>query len=146
MSLPEFALKFPAVRQEQIAGLTNFIPQAQSAGPHPPAIPERVLLDEELPQELRLLLGHHEAVTIAYQGWAGISNGGLVTAAENAGFEVLVTADQGLNYQQNLKGRKLALVVLSTNRNSLVVDNAPRIAAAIDVAVPGSFVYVEFGH
>ncbi len=59
---------------------------------------------------------------------------------------MLVTADQGLNYQQNLKGRKLALVVLSTNKNSLVIGNALRIAAAIDEVAPESFVYVEFGH
>ena len=106
----------------------------------------RVLLDENLPQKPLLLLGHHEAVTTAYQGWAGISNGELLTVAEDAGFDVLVTADQGLNFQQNLKGRKLALVVLSTNKNSLVVGNALRITAAIDEATPGSFVYVEFGH
>ncbi len=73
-------------------------------------MPKRVLLDENLPQKLRLLLGHHEAMTTAYRGWAGISNGELVTMAEKARFDVLVTADQGLNYQQNLKGRKLALV------------------------------------
>ena len=109
-------------------------------------MPKRVLLDENLPQKLRLLLGPHEAVTTAYQGWAGISNGELVTVAENAGFDVLVTAEQGLNYQQNLQGRKLALVVLSTNRNSLVAGNAALITAAIDEAAPGTFVYVELGH
>jgi predicted nuclease of predicted toxin-antitoxin system len=109
-------------------------------------MPKRVLLDENLPQKLRLLLGHHEAITTAYQGWAGISNGELLTVAEKAGFDVLVTADQGLNYQQNLKGRKLAVVVLSTNKNSLVIGNALRIAAAIDEVAPESFVYVEFGH
>ena len=87
-------------------------------------MPKRVLLDENLPQKLRLLLGHHEAITTAFQGWAGISNGKLVAVAEKAVFDVLVTADQGLNYQQNLKVRKLALVVLSTNRNSLVIANA----------------------
>jgi hypothetical protein len=70
----------------------------------------RVLLDENLPQKLRLLLASHAVVTTAYQGWAGWSNGALIEAAESAEFAVLVTADQGLNYQQNLTGRKICLV------------------------------------
>jgi predicted nuclease of predicted toxin-antitoxin system len=103
-------------------------------------MPKRVLLDENLPQRLRLFLAGYEAVTVAYQGWAGISNGALVAAAEQAGFDVMITADQGLNYQQNLKGRALAVVVLSTNRNSLVIENAMRVLSAIDAAQPGGFI------
>jgi len=106
---------------------------------------KRVLLDENLPQKLRLLLTSHSVVTVAYQGWAGISNGALVAAAEQAGFDVLITADQGLNYQQNLKGLALALIVLSTNRSSRLVENASRIVAAIDAAQPGSFTFVDIG-
>lgn len=106
---------------------------------------KRVLLDENLPQKLRLVLTDHVVVTAAYQGWAGMSNGALVAATEGAGFEVLITADQGLNYQQNLTGRKLALIVLSTNKKSLVIKSAPRISIAVDEAVPGSFTFVDIG-
>jgi len=106
---------------------------------------KRVLLDENLPQKLRFLLTGHMVVTVAYQGWAGISNGALVAAAEQAGYDVMVTADQGLNYQQNLEGRALGVVVLSTNRNSLVIENALRIVAAIDAAQPGGFTFVDIG-
>jgi hypothetical protein len=106
---------------------------------------KRVLLDENLPQGLRLLLPSHTVFTVAYQGWAGISNGALIAVAEQAEFDVMVTADQGLSYQQNLTGRRLSLVVLSTNRHSLVVDHALRVAAAIDEAQPGGFVFVEIG-
>jgi predicted nuclease of predicted toxin-antitoxin system len=108
-------------------------------------MPTRVLLDENLPQKLRLLLPGHSVLTTAYQGWAGMSNGVLLAAAERAGFDVLVTADQGLNYQQNLEGLKLALVVLSTNRQSLVIEGALRISTAIDESRPGSFTFVDIG-
>lgn len=106
---------------------------------------KRVLLDENLPQKLRLLLPGHAVATTAYQGWAGVSNGELLAAAENAGFDVLITADQGLNYQQNLKGLKLAVVVLSTNKNSQLIQGTPLIAAAIDSAQPGSFTFLDLG-
>jgi hypothetical protein len=108
-------------------------------------MPKLVLLDENLPQNLRLLLTGHTVMTVAYRGWAGMSNGALIAAAEEAGFDVMITADQGLNYQQNLKDRRLAVVVLSTNKNSLVIENAPRILSAIDAAQPGGFIFLDIG-
>lgn len=62
---------------------------------------KRVLLDENLPQRLRLQLAGHTVITSAYQGWAGKLNGELVALAEAAAFDVMVTADQNLSYQQN---------------------------------------------
>jgi uncharacterized protein (DUF1501 family) len=104
---------------------------------------KKVLLDENIPQRLRLHLDNHEVVTTGFKGWAGLSNGALLDAAERAGIDVLVTADQGLNYQQNLRGRRIALVVISTNRSSAVLANARRIQDAIDAAVPGKFMLVN---
>lgn len=106
---------------------------------------KKVLLDENIPQRLRVGLGGHEVATTEFKGWAGLSNGDLLDAAEQTGIEVLVTADQRLNYQQNLRGRRIALVVVSTNRNSAVMANAHLIRAAIDVATPGSFAFVDIG-
>lgn len=106
---------------------------------------KRVLLDENLPHRLRLLLPNHNVITVAFQGWVGISNGDLISAAEQAGFDVMVTADQGISYQQNLAGRRLALVVLSTNRRSLVIEHAERIETAIAEIEAGGFVFVEIG-
>ena len=105
----------------------------------------RVLLDENLPQKLRLYLPPHQAFTTAYQGWAGLSNGALVAAAEAQAFDVLMTADQGLNYQQNLAGRNISLVVLSTNKSSLVLANVAKILEAIDGIAPGRFSFVDIG-
>jgi len=58
----------------------------------------------------------------------------------------MITADQGMNYQQNLKARALAVIVLSTNKNSLVTENAMTINAAIDAAQPGGFTFVNIGY
>jgi len=108
-------------------------------------MPRRVLLDENLPQNLRLLLPGHTVVTVAFQGWAGLSNGALIAAAEQAGFDLMITADQGIRYQQSLKDRNLAVVVLSTNRNSLVAGNVLKILGAINAAQPGGFIFVDIG-
>ena len=103
----------------------------------------KLLFDHNVPYGLRrLLLGH--SVSLADEmGWAELSNGLLLSAAEIAGFEVLITCDQNLSYQQNLTGRKLALVVLSTNNWKSLRPGIGTIVAAIDSARPGSFNYVE---
>ncbi|MHB1071156.1 MAG: hypothetical protein ACYC1W_14980 [Gemmatimonadaceae bacterium] len=74
---------------------------------------------------LRLGLPAHAVETAFERGWATLTNGELLAAAEAAGFDVLVTTDRNLRYQQNLAGRSIALVVLSTT-------SWPRIRAAID--------------
>lgn len=74
----------------------------------------RILLDECVPWPLRRLLIGHECNTPGRLGWAGIANGDLVRLAEEQ-FDVFVTSDQNLRYQQNLKGRRIAMVELSTN-------------------------------
>ena len=73
----------------------------------------KVLLDENLPLRLRNHLGSHEVFTVRYKGWAGLKNGELLRTAEKEFFEVFVTGDQTLCYEQNLSGRQIAVVVLS---------------------------------
>jgi hypothetical protein len=98
----------------------------------------KIILDESVPQKLRLSIeGRHTVVTTWYQGWSGLKNGALLNAAEEAGFELFITADQEMSYQQNLKGRKMALVVLSTNNWDLVKAHIAGIMAAIAAATPG---------
>jgi hypothetical protein len=67
----------------------------------------------------------------------------LVRAADELAFDILITADQGLNYQQSLMGRKIAVVVLSTNKSSVVLANVAKILTAISAAKPGSFSLVD---
>ena len=76
----------------------------------------KILLDESVPQTIRLLIGPgHTVITTWFQGWSGLKNGALLDAAEEADFELFITADQELRYQQNLTGRRMAHLVLSTN-------------------------------
>ena len=104
----------------------------------------KIILDENVPQNLRLLIeGGHTVVTAWFQGWSGLKNGALLDAAEQAGFDLFVTADRELSYQQNLTGRKMALVVLSTNNWSFIKAHVGQIMAAIDAAKPGSYTEVE---
>jgi hypothetical protein len=104
----------------------------------------KIVLDESVPQKLRLLIeGSHTVVTAWYQGWSGLKNGALLDAAEQAGFDLFITADQELSYQQNLTGRKMALVVLSTNNWSFIKAGIGEIMAAVAAATPGSYTEVE---
>ena len=93
---------------------------------------------------LRLLIPGHDVRTVGYEGWNSLSNGALLTAAED-GLDVLVTADQGMRYQQNLTGRKIAIVVLSTNERNIVVAHAAQLVAAFNAAKTGSLVTVDIG-
>ena len=78
------------------------------------------------------------------QGWDTLSNGELLNAAEEAGFGLLLTTDRRIRYQQNLKMRRIALVVLTgSTKWSGVRQRADRIAAAVSSASPGSYSEVE---
>jgi glutamate racemase len=79
-------------------------------------------------------------VSTAYElGWATLKNGELLAAAENRGFEVLVTTDTNLQYQQNLNQRKIAIVVLSTTSWPRIQKNIKAIISAIDLATTNSY-------
>ena len=90
----------------------------------------RVLLDEQLPRQLALYLIGHEARTVQQQGWAGLKNGDLLRAAEAAGFQVFITADQRLPYQQKLESSALFVVVLVALSNA-IEDLLPAVPAAL---------------
>ena len=96
------------------------------------------------PRGLRLILSDH-VVQSAYQlGWAALSNGQLLMAAERAGFDVMVTGDQNLAYQQSLAGRRLAIVALTTNHWATIRANPQPIRDAIQAAEPGGHAVVAF--
>ena len=103
----------------------------------------RILFDQNVPRALAKLLTGHEVRTAADQGWQELENGDLLKAAEDAGFFAMVTADQNIRYQQNLAGRKIALVVLSTNHWKTLRENAVPIAAALARAREGYYAEVR---
>lgn len=103
----------------------------------------RILFDQGTPVAIRNALQDHFVRTANEQGWSALSNGDLLRVAEEAGFDVLLTTDTGLPRQQNLKGRKLAVVILSKNRWLLVRLRMMEIVAAVHSARPGNYSVVE---
>ncbi|HXI70108.1 MAG TPA: hypothetical protein VNN22_07095 [Verrucomicrobiae bacterium] len=98
----------------------------------------KILFDECMPQPLRRLLAEFEISTAQEMGWGRVKNGELLKRAEGV-FDVFLTADQQLKYQQNLKGRQLAILVLSTNRWPQVRAKTPEIITAIQSLRPGDY-------
>ena len=96
----------------------------------------RLLLDECLPEILTEWLPGWETKTVRELGWAGISNGELLRRAE-AQFDLLLTADRRLRYQQNLRGRRLAVLVLPSNRLKVLRGMVPALEAAMAKLEPG---------
>jgi hypothetical protein len=102
-----------------------------------------ILLDSGTPAPLRHALKNHEVVEAIERGWDRLANGELIAAAEAAGFEVLLTTDKNLRYQQNIKGRKLAFVVIGNQQWPVLRRYVDRVIAAVDAATSGSFTEVE---
>lgn len=104
----------------------------------------RVLFDKNVPVGVRHFLLLHEVRTFVVMQWPPqLENGELLQMAEETGFNVMVTCDQNIRYQQNLAGRKLALVVLGSNIWPIVRSYGTVIAAAVDAAKPGGFDFIE---
>jgi predicted nuclease of predicted toxin-antitoxin system len=105
----------------------------------------KVLIDECAPRAIKKHLTHHghECLTVQEAGWAGKKNGELLLLAEDA-FDVLVTVDTNLHYQQNLAGRKIAIVILhsSSNRLDLLRQLFPAIVSALEKIKPGEITEV----
>jgi hypothetical protein len=102
----------------------------------------KILFDEGVPRQLRGLLGRNDVSLVEEKGWKGIRNGLLLQLAEENGFDVLVTADQQLKYQQNLKNRKIAIVVLPYNRRKWMPLLVPDVTAALDKIKSGDYIEV----
>jgi hypothetical protein len=103
----------------------------------------RVLFDKSAPHGLISHLTDHAVSTAEEQGWDQLENGDLLTAAETAGFEVFLTADKNLRYQQNLAGRAIAIVVLGHSPWQLVKQHIPEVVAAVNSATAGSYMEVD---
>jgi hypothetical protein len=104
----------------------------------------RIPLDECAPQPLRGGLPGHDVRTVQEMGWAGLGNGELLREMTAAGFDVFLTVDQNLQYQQNLRAAGVAVVVLvaPTNRLSDLAPLMPKAAAALAAIRPGQLVEV----
>jgi hypothetical protein len=94
-----------------------------------------ILFDNNVPRGLARALPEHTVIESRERGWHLLKNGDLLKAAEDAAFDVFITSDKNIRYQQNLINRKLALVVLSQGRWRLVRQRLGAIAAALLMAV-----------
>jgi hypothetical protein len=103
----------------------------------------KVLFDQGVPAPLRYALRAHEVVTAFERGWSELKNGDLLARAEAAGFEVFVTTDRNLKYQQNLSSRGIAIIVLLTTSWPKLREDQTRIAASVDSVSRGAYVEIS---
>ena len=103
----------------------------------------RVLFDQAVPVPIRLHLPGHEVRTAAQEGWDTLKNGELLAAAEAAGFDVLLTTDKNIRYQQNLSKRTVAIVVLGRQQWPQLRPHVRLVAEALNAATPASYQEVE---
>lgn len=103
----------------------------------------KILFDQGTPAPLRREFAGHEVITAHEMGWSDLSNGDLLRAAEST-FDLLVTTDQGLRYQQNLSGRRLAILVLPTTSWPRIQQHVSQITAAVAAITPGDFQQLTF--
>ena len=102
-----------------------------------------IIFDQATPVPIRPYLAGHTVRTAAQQGWDKLSNGDLLTAAEEAGFDLLLTTDKNMRYQQNLAGRRIAIVVPGQQQWSQLRPHVQRVIEAVNTATPGSYSEVE---
>jgi hypothetical protein len=100
----------------------------------------RILLDESVPVQIRGALSRHQVSSAVEMGWQGIGNGELLDRAEADGFQLLIIADKNFQHQQNLKGRRIAILELWTNHRPTLENHFERIRAAAESVGSAQFV------
>jgi uncharacterized protein (DUF2249 family) len=103
----------------------------------------KILFDHGTPAPLRRSLAGHEISTAYEMGWTKLSNGDLLTTAEK-NFDAFITTDQNLHYQQNLAGRRLAILVLPTTSWPQIQKHTKKIFDAVNALKPGEFTRLSF--
>jgi hypothetical protein len=103
----------------------------------------RILFDQATPVPIRPYLEGHTVSTAFQQGWDKLKNGELLTAAEQAAFDLFLTTDKNMRYQQNFARRKIAVVVLSQQQWPHVRPHIAHVVDAINAAKPGSYTEVS---
>jgi hypothetical protein len=103
-----------------------------------------ILFDQATPVPIRSFLKGHTVRTAAQQGWDTLKNGDLLSAAEEAGFDVFLTPDKNIRYQQDLTDRKIALVVIGNAQWPALRHHVERVVAAVNAAQPGTYTEVNF--
>lgn len=103
----------------------------------------KILLDECVPIQVRHALAGHEVTSAQQMGWGSISNGDLLDAAEQAGFELFILADKNLRYQQNLTARRIGILELWTNHRPTLEKHFSRIRSTAEAVRRGQYAILE---
>jgi hypothetical protein len=103
----------------------------------------RILFDHGTPSGIAKTLSGHDITEAIDRGWEQISNGELLAAAEEEGFDLLLTTDKNIRYQQNLAARKISIVVLGNSTWRIVRLHLDRIAQIVSKTTPGSYAEVD---
>jgi hypothetical protein len=101
-----------------------------------------IIFDENVPVMLKSALKGYQITSVQEEGWGGIKNGELILLI-NGQFDIFITADKNLRYQQNLTNRKIAIIELPCNSRRLVMPMAPRILAAAQLAQPNAYIELK---
>jgi predicted nuclease of predicted toxin-antitoxin system len=105
----------------------------------------RILLDENIPRQLRGILTGHDVRTVPQMGWTAYTNGRLLHEAERAGFDAIVTSDRNFVTPLDLAGRHIAIIVLSSNLLPTIRAQPQTLLRAVASASPGAFAFATFG-
>lgn len=103
----------------------------------------KILFDQATPVPIRPFLEGHTVRTAAQEGWDRLRNGDLLSAAEEAGFDLLLTTDKNMLFQQNLGRREIAVVVLGQQQWPFLRPHVQRVVEAVNAATPGSYREVD---
>lgn len=102
----------------------------------------KIVLDENLPKYLKSVLQEYDVVTVQEKGWTGMKNGELISNIEDQ-FDIFITADKSMKYQQNLKDRNIAIIQLYTNRLPLIKEMELRIIKEVNSIGPKQFIEIS---
>jgi predicted nuclease of predicted toxin-antitoxin system len=103
----------------------------------------RILFDQATPVPIRKFLAGHEVITAYQQGWDKIANGELIALAEENGFDLFLTPDKNIAYQQNLTNRNIAIVVIGKGNWSTIEPHVDKIVDAVNLSTPGSYTFAD---
>jgi hypothetical protein len=102
-----------------------------------------ILFDHGTPRSVARWLHGHTVVEAIARGWDRLANGDLLKMAEDAGFDLLLSTDKNIRYQQNLTGRRIAIVILGNPQRPAVHRHIDLVMDAVNAATPGSYIEVE---
>lgn len=100
-----------------------------------------IIIDECVPHIIKKRLTQRQIKTVQEMGWAGVKNGELLKLIE-AGFDIFITSDKNLRYQQNLRNRKLAILLLPSNQIPIIENLLPQIDESIETIQSGEFIEI----